>query len=122
MPTAAASDRLIETLRGTIIAMVQHAGADLTARQLGVFLICYPNNEPQTVRGLAQQLNISRPAITRALDRLADEGLLRRKIDPDDRRSVLTVRTAAGQDLFRELKRILANAAEEAARTPPQSE
>ncbi len=65
-PPAAASDQLIETLRGTIIAMVQHAGADLTARQLGVFLICYPDSEPQTVRGLAQQLNISKPAITRA--------------------------------------------------------
>ena len=58
MPPTAASDRLIETLRGTIIAMVRHAGADLTARQLGVFLICYPDSEPQTVRGLAQKLNM----------------------------------------------------------------
>lgn len=115
------SDRLIETLRGTIVAMVRRDGADLTARQLGVFLVCHRESEPQTVRGLAQKLNISRPAITRALDRLEGGGLLRRRTDPSDRRSVLIVRTPFGQALFRQLKRITTHAAAEAERRMPQS-
>jgi DNA-binding MarR family transcriptional regulator len=145
-------DQLIDILRSTIISLVRREGADLTARQLGVFLTCYtrrPNlrllesrsgawyvldfarsrhsnpartpvahsgaryymtDEAQTVRGLAADLNISKPAITRALDRLSDADYLRRKVDPRDRRSVLVRRTTRGAALLRDIKKILAAA------------
>ena len=48
---------------------------------------------PHTVRDLAATLNISKPAITRALDKLSDLQLVRRKKDEEDRRSVLVQRT-----------------------------
>jgi DNA-binding MarR family transcriptional regulator len=48
------------------------------------------------VRGLASTLNISKPAISRALDRLGRLGFIRRKRDDADRRNVLVQRTVKG--------------------------
>jgi DNA-binding MarR family transcriptional regulator len=67
--------------------------------------------EAQTVRGLAAKLGVSKPAITRALDRLSEFDLVRRKTDPLDRRSVLVQRTATGMAFLRELRTILRDAA-----------
>src|SRR6201996_2720847 len=103
--------RGLEVLRQTVVALVRREGPDLSARQLGVFLTCYLEEEAQTVRGLAAKLNISKPAITRALDRLTEFDLVRRKSDPSDRRSVLVQRTAAGMAFLREMRTILRDAA-----------
>jgi DNA-binding MarR family transcriptional regulator len=65
-------------------------------------------NDPQTVRGLARHLDVSKPAITRAFDRLSELGLMRRKVDPLDRRSVVAARTEAGQAMVARLKASLA--------------
>ena len=74
-------------------------------------MTCYLEGEAQTVRGLAAKLNVSKPAITRALDRLSEFDLVRRKTDPLDRRSVLVQRTVFGTAFLRDLKKILADAA-----------
>ena len=100
----------VDVLRKTIVALVRRDGPDLTARQLGVFLTCYLEDESQTVRGLAADLNVSKPAITRALDRLTEFDLVRRKTDPLDRRSVLVQRTVAGNGFMRDLKKMLVEA------------
>jgi DNA-binding MarR family transcriptional regulator len=113
MITPDASDGLANVLRSTIVALVRLDGPDLTARQLGVFLTCYLESEAQTVRGLATELDVSKPAISRALDRLSEFDLTRRKKDPRDRRSVLVQRTATGMAFLRELRTILRNAAPE---------
>ena len=109
MPSFAA-DRLIDILRQTIIALVRDEGRDLTARQLAVFLMCYLTGDKQTVRGLADQLHIARPPITRALDRLEELDLALRQPDPADRRSVLVHRTAHGEAFMRELSKIVVDA------------
>src|SRR5271165_6920179 len=101
------ADQLVGTLRDTVVALVRRDGPDLSARQLGVFLTCYLQDGAHTVRGLAADLNVSKPAITRALDRLGELDLARRKIDPLDRRSVLVQRTLKGQAFLRELRSIL---------------
>lgn len=104
------SDALAGILRTAIVELVRRDGPDLSARQLGVFLTCYLESEAQTVRGLAATLGVSKPAITRALDRLTSFELVRRKTDPLDRRSVLVQRTPAGTAFLRELRTILRNA------------
>lgn len=81
-------DVLVETVRG--------AGPDLSARQLAIVLTVYLTPPPHTVRGLAALLRISKPAVTRALDRLGMLGLARRRRDEQDRRSVLVQRTVKG--------------------------
>ena len=84
-------DWMAEALLRAIAALVRREGADLSARQIGVFLICYLEDEAQTVRGLAAKLDISSTAICRALNRLSEFDLVRRRTDPLDRRSVLRV-------------------------------
>lgn len=101
------SEELVGILRDTIVALVRREGVDLSARQLGVFLTCYLNDGAHTVRGLANQLNVSKPAVTRALDRLSDLDLARRKVDPSDRRSVLVQRTTKGSAFLREIRSVM---------------
>jgi DNA-binding MarR family transcriptional regulator len=110
MATAQSADQLVGILRDTVVALVRRDGPDLSARQLGVFLTCYLQEGAHTVRGLAADLNVSKPAITRALDRLGELDLARRKVDPMDRRSVLVQRTLKGAAFLRDLRSIMAEA------------
>ena len=112
-------DPLLGILRHSIIGLVRREGPDLTARQLATFLVCYLASEIQTVRGLAAKLSISKPAVSRALDRLEEFSLIRREDDPRDRRSVLIRRTRRGLSLLRELGRIMEKASVKAHRTEP---
>ncbi len=110
MSLPSTTDHFVGVLRDTIVALVRRDGPDLSSRQLGVFLTCYLNDGPQTVRGLAAELNVSKPAITRALDRLGELDLARRKVDPADRRSVIVQRTLKGQSFLRDLRGIMTEA------------
>lgn len=105
------ADQMVGILRDTIVALVRRDGPDLSARQLGVLLTCYLRDGGHTVRGLAAELNVSKPAITRALDRLGELDLARRKVDPLDRRSVLVQRTMKGAAFMRDLRSIMNEAA-----------
>ena len=110
MANASSVDQLVGILRDTVVALVRRDGPDLSARQLGVFLTCYLQDGAHTVRGLASELNVSKPAITRALDRLGELDLARRKVDPMDRRSVLVQRTLKGAAFLRDMRGIMTEA------------
>jgi len=112
-------DQLVGILRDTVVALVRRDGPDLSARQLGVFLTVYLTDGPHTVRGLAAELNVSKPAITRALDRLGELDLARRKVDPLDRRSVIVQRTLKGTAFLRDMRQIMTAAEGEARERPP---
>ena len=94
----------------TIAEGVRRDAPDLTVRQMAVLLLVYMTEAPHTVRGLAEALNISKPAGTRALDRLGKLEYLRRKEDEFDRRSVLVRRTVKGSIFLREYGEIIAKA------------
>ena len=111
MATNETNESLVNVLRDTIVSLVRQDGPDLSARQFGVFLTCYLEADAQTVRGLASALDVSKPVISRALDRLADFDLVRRKADPLDRRSVLVQRTPAGTTYLKDIRGILRDAA-----------
>ncbi len=123
MAASDTNEHLLGMLRHSIVELVRREGPDLTARQLSTFLICYLESEAQTVRGLAAKLNISKPAVTRALDRLVEFDLVRRKDDPLDRRSILVQRTPAGSAFLRELRGIVKEASSQARQgTPSRAE
>lgn len=117
-----AADHLVGVLRDTTVALVRRDGPDLSARQLGVFLTCYLHEGAHTVRGLAADLNVSKPAITRALDRLGELDLARRKVDPMDRRSVLVQRTLKGAAFLRDLRGIMLEANATTHKSAPAEE
>ena len=110
MHHAANDEDPLPMLHRTMLSLVRREGSDLTARQLGVFLSVYLADGPHTVRGLAAELNVSKPAITRALDRLGELDLARRKVDPMDRRSVIVQRTLKGTAFLRDMRQIMVEA------------
>lgn len=93
-----------------MVANVRRDAPDLSARQMAVLLTVYMTEEAQTVRGLAEILDVSKPAITRAIDRLGEFGLARRKTDPRDRRSVIVQRTVKGSVYLAEFAEIIKEA------------
>lgn len=107
----------LELWRGALVESVRRAGPDLSARQMAVLLNVYLTDPPHTVRGLAAGLNVSKPAVTRALDRLADLGFVRRRPDPRDRRSVLIQRTVKGALHLSEFGDLVAGSARTTARS-----
>jgi DNA-binding MarR family transcriptional regulator len=86
----------LDLWRRIVVESVRRDQPDLSARQMAILMIVFTLPAPHTVRGLSAELNISKPAVTRALDRLGQLDYVRRKIDEDDRRSVLVQRTVKG--------------------------
>ena len=105
------TEPLLHVLMRMTVASVRGSDPDLSARQLAVFLKIYlePGTD-HTVRGLAADLGVSKPAITRALDRLEEYEFAKREADPQDRRSVIARRTTAGSAHLRTLGGYLAEA------------
>lgn len=94
--------------RTAVLSMVQsEKTADLTLRQLAVLMALSGSREPETVRGMAQRLNVHKPAVTRAMDRLEQHGLAERRPDPIDRRSVWLSCTRTGEKLVKQLGRAM---------------
>jgi DNA-binding MarR family transcriptional regulator len=99
--------------QGTIVESVRRDGPDLSARQMAVLLTVYLTEEEHTVRGLAKLLNVSKPAITRALVKLEGLKYLRRKTDPSDKRNVLIQRTIQGSIYLQEFASLMQAVADE---------
>jgi len=94
-----------------LVASVRGDGPDLSARQMAILLTVYIEAGPHTVRGLAAGLNISKPAVTRALDRLGELDFALRVKDAKDRRNVLIQRTVKGSVFLSEFADRVADAA-----------
>ena len=93
MPIAS---QLLTYWQQAVAGLVRSDDRDLTVRQLAILLTIYAKSKPCTVRGLAADLTISKPAVTRAVDTLEKLELCRRQPDETDRRSVLVQRTVRG--------------------------
>lgn len=101
----------LDMWRRAIVSLVRIEAPDLSARQMALLLTVYLLPPPHTVRGLAATLKVSKPAITRAVTRLSELGMVRRKTDEADRRSVLIQRTVKGSVFLREFGELIVTAA-----------
>lgn len=108
----------LDLWRRATITSVRRDAPDLTARQMAMLLAVYLMAPPHTVRGLADLLRVSKPAVTRAIDRLSELELVHRKVDDSDRRSVLIQRTVRGSAFLREFAELIVGAARETADLP----
>lgn len=93
----------LELWRRTVTSSVRSDTPDLTARQQAILMTVSLTRGPHTVRGLAENLNIAKPAVTRALDTLTRLELLRRVKDENDLRNVFIERTQGGLAFLRAL-------------------
>ena len=89
--------------RDVLAGTVRSDSPDLSARQMAILTSVYLTPPPHTVRGLAEELNVGKPAVTRALDTLSSYNLLKRGRDPNDGRNVLVQRTVRGSVFLTEL-------------------
>lgn len=105
--------KALDIWRRAIVKSVSLDAPDLSARQMSLLLTVYLTPPPHTVRGLANLLKVSKPAITRAVNRLTGLDMVRRKPDPDDKRSVLIQRTVRGFVFLREFGDLIVTAAKE---------
>ena len=105
--------KALDIWRRAIAESVRLDVPDLSARQMSLLLSVYLTPAPHTVRGLANLLKVSKPAITRAVNRLTGLDMVRRKPDPDDKRSVLIQRTVRGSALLHEFSDLIVTAANE---------
>lgn len=90
----------LDLWRRVTVSAVRSDAPDLTARQMAVLMTVHLAPAPHTVRGLAAQLSVGKPAITRALDTLSRLELLQRRRDPQDGRNVLVEKTPKGADFL----------------------
>ena len=86
----------------TLVDYVRSGEPDLTNRQMALLLLVYLKPGPHTVRGLAAMLNVSKPVVTRALNRLGTLGYLRRQRDDSDKRNIFVARTSEGAEFLEE--------------------
>lgn len=88
---------------------------------MALMLSVYLGEGPHTVRGLALALKISKPAVSRALDRLGELGYIRRQRDDLDRRNVLVQKTADGAAFLTEFSGLIDTAQQHIATIPAQT-
>ncbi|PLX38724.1 MAG: MarR family transcriptional regulator [Hyphomicrobiales bacterium] len=98
------------------LALVRDGDQDLSARQLTILLTVYLEAPPHTVRGLAEKLGVTKPAITRALDTMGHMKLLSRRRDEADRRNVVIQRTLEGALYLEKLGDLVVDKARELPR------
>src|ERR1700743_3267150 len=112
------SSRIVRALtflaRGTSPALKQ-LPMDLSARQTAVLLNVYLMPPPHSIKSLAEELMISKPAICRAVDALEKAKLVRRLRDRADKRNVLIQRTVKGSVYLSEFADIILKMSREAA-------
>lgn len=93
-------DKALYGWMNTLTDYVRSGEPDLTNRQMALLLVVYLKPGPHTVRGLAQVLNVSKPVVTRALNKLGSLGYLRRQRDDADRRNIFVAQTREGAEFL----------------------
>ncbi|SFP39594.1 MarR family protein [Sphingomonas rubra] len=101
-PVATHDPQTLSIWMTALVDYVRSGEPDLTNRQMALLLLVYLKPGPHTVRGLARALNVSKPVVTRALNRLGALGYLRRQRDDSDKRNIFVARTSEGADFLEE--------------------
>jgi DNA-binding MarR family transcriptional regulator len=97
------------SMRDIVVAMLTDDSPDLTWRQTGVLLLTYHTPTPISVREISAELKISKPAVTRSIDRLETLNLIVRVTPPAviDQRLVHLDLTESGRALVEFLEGLL---------------
>lgn len=80
----------------------------LTVRQIATLDLICTTHAGKSVMDVADTLNIGRPSVSRALDKLGDAGFVTRAQDGRDHRKIVVQPTAQGRALHRSITAALA--------------
>ncbi len=75
---------------------------------------------PRTMNALAAQVGLHQSTLTRIVDRLERDGLVRRRASPKEKRRVEVILTGKGISLYRSLDRECTNVASEVLKVVPE--
>ncbi len=103
----------------TLVGYVRSGDPDLTNRQMAILLLVGETTGPHTVRGLASRLTVSKPVVTRALNKLASLGFLRRQRDEADKRNIFVSVTERGGKFLERFQSLIEGSQPETAPRPP---
>ena len=92
----------IEAIVKGLSVIVADNTPNLSARQICIVGLCYLEGAA-TVRGLAKRLNVAKPTISQAVNRLVSLGFVRKVVDVADRRSVFVYALPPGQEFLESL-------------------
>ncbi|MEA3390165.1 MarR family transcriptional regulator [Sphingobium sp. CCH11-B1] len=106
----------------TLVDYVRSGKPDLTNRQMALMMTVYIGQGPHTVRGLAEALHVSKPVITRALNKLSALGYLRRERDAADRRNIFITRTTKGAEFLDAFHHFIAGTARDERHEHPHKD
>jgi DNA-binding MarR family transcriptional regulator len=98
---ASLTNRLLLASSRDLFAATEKAG--LTITQVKALKALSEADEPLSLGALSDELGLSLPAISRAVDNLVRRGHVTREEDPRDRRSKLVTVTARGRATFERL-------------------
>jgi DNA-binding MarR family transcriptional regulator len=107
--------RALSFWHGVTATALRKMPVDLSSRQTAVLLSVYLVSPPHSIKSLADDLNISKPAICRAVDALEKAKLIKRARDKSDKRNVFVTRTVKGSAYLSEFADIILGASKEAA-------
>ena len=88
-------------------ASLEQLPCELTTRQWSILMHVYLMDSTHTVRSLAYTFDISKPSVCRALDTLSTSGLLKRRRDSQDGRSIIVSKTMKGIAFLNQFSDIL---------------
>jgi len=112
------SSKIIRALsfwHGVTSTALKQMPLDLSARQTAVLLNVYLMPPPHSIKSLAEDLIISKPAVCRAVDALEKGKLVKRIRDKQDKRNVIIQRTVKGSVYLSEFADIILTMSKEAA-------
>jgi DNA-binding MarR family transcriptional regulator len=109
-PVSTLTQPILNSWMTTLVDYVRSGEPDLTNRQMALLMVVYLMPGPHTVRGLARALNVSKPVVTRALNRLGALGYLRRQRDDSDKRNIFIAPTNEGADFLEEFGNFIGDA------------
>jgi DNA-binding MarR family transcriptional regulator len=99
-----------ETWLHSLTAIVRSNLPDMTNRQMAILLTVALMPGPHTVRAIALRLDVSKPVVTRALNKLAALGYLHRKRDRNDGRNIFVELTKTGADFLDQFNQTVGSA------------
>ena len=102
-----ASQIYCSTMSGLLERLLEEAsGTQLALSQLKLLMLIAPAQYRLKVMDVADFLDVSNAAASRAIDRLVQRGLVNREIAPDNRRAVDLTLTERGKELLRQFQEL----------------
>lgn len=81
----------------SFICIVARRGVALSVRQLAVLTTVHTYNKSHTIRSLSKELQVQKPAISRAVTSLCKMGFLHTVQDKNDKRSIIVLPNMKGK-------------------------